>query len=87
MVILTATKKIDIHRILAVATLTIKEKRPDIVWLLQNIGQWGFSEGENQNLNHFINALRNDHPFARVLNIRQSDLPFTGNFERFQILH
>jgi len=43
------------------------------------------AEGENQNINQFIKALRNDHSFARVLNIRQSDLPFTGNFEGFQI--
>ena len=43
------------------------------------------AEGENQNIIHFINALRNDHSFARVSHIRQSDLPFTGNFEGFQI--
>ncbi len=43
------------------------------------------AEGENQNLIHFINALRNDHPYARVLNIKQNELPFTGNFESFQI--
>ena len=43
------------------------------------------AEGENQNLNHFINALWNDHSFARVLHISQSDLPFTGSFENFQI--
>ena len=42
-------------------------------------------EGENQNINHFINSIRDDHPYARVLNISQYELPFTGNFESFQI--
>ena len=42
-------------------------------------------EGENQNINHFINSIRHDHPYARVLNINQNELPFTGNFESFQI--
>jgi acylphosphatase len=43
------------------------------------------AEGENQDINHFINAIRNDHSFAKILNIKQSDVPFSGNFESFQI--
>lgn len=43
------------------------------------------AEGENQNINQFINSIRNDHLFARVLNINQNELPFTGDFESFQI--
>ena len=43
------------------------------------------AEGESQNIINFINSIRNDHPYARVLNIQQNDLPFTGKFENFQI--
>ncbi len=43
------------------------------------------AEGENQNINNFINIIRNDHPYARVLNIQQNEIPFTGKYESFQI--
>ena len=43
------------------------------------------AEGDNQHISKFINSVRNDHPYARVLNIQQNDLPYTGKFENFQI--
>jgi len=43
------------------------------------------AEGESQNINNFVSSIRNDHPYARVLNIQQNDLPYTGKFENFQI--
>ena len=43
------------------------------------------AEGESQNINNFINSIRNDHPYARVLNIQQIEIPFTGKYKSFQI--
>jgi len=43
------------------------------------------AEGENQNINNFIKSIRNDHPYARVLNIQQIEIPFTGKYKSFQI--
>ncbi len=54
MVRIIATKKIDIHCISALATIRVKEKRPNIVWLLNNIGHWDFSEGEISHLEQFL---------------------------------
>jgi len=43
------------------------------------------AEGESQNINIFISSIRNDHPYARVLNIQQNEIPFSGKHESFQI--
>ncbi|MCK5032307.1 MAG: acylphosphatase [Calditrichia bacterium] len=43
------------------------------------------AEGEIQNINRFIDDIINDHPYAKVLNIKKSDLPFTGSFDGFII--
>jgi acylphosphatase len=43
------------------------------------------AEGENQNIYQFIETIQNGHPYAKVLNIRKSEFPFTGNLDGFEI--
>ena len=43
------------------------------------------AEGENQNIIDFIKSIRNDHPYARVLNIQKNNIPFTGKYDGFQV--
>ena len=43
--------------------------------------------GENQKIIKFINSIRNDHPYARVLNIQQNEIPVTEKYKSFQITY
>ena len=41
--------------------------------------------GESHNIIKFINSIRNDHPYARVLNIQQNEIPIFEEYKNFQI--
>jgi acylphosphatase len=43
------------------------------------------AEGNAENINRFLHKISNDHPYAKVVNIKKSDRPFTGTYESFII--
>ena len=43
------------------------------------------AEGETEDINQFMNKICIEHPYAKVLNIRKSKMPLSGNFESFTI--
>jgi acylphosphatase len=43
------------------------------------------AEGDTESINRFLHKINNDHPYAKVVNIKKSNLPFTGNYESFII--
>lgn len=45
------------------------------------------AEGEIQNINQFIKTIKNDHPFARVLNIKKEEKTSFENFTDFSITY
>jgi len=54
---LHARKSINIVQRTAIATIKIKEKRPDLCYLLKNLGQLDFSKGEKNNLDLYLEYL------------------------------
>lgn len=59
MVTIRARKKIDVGCISAILTLKIKEKRPDIVALLDHMDKLNISDGEKENLGNYLEKYLN----------------------------
>ena len=57
MISINMEKEINVNRIICLLELKVKEKRPDITWLLGNLGQWGLSIGEKNNLIRYMEYL------------------------------
>ncbi len=57
MISINMEKEINVNRIICLLELKVKEKRPDITWLLGNLGQWGLSKGEEKNLIRYLEYL------------------------------
>lgn len=43
------------------------------------------AEGDSQNINKFIETIKNDHPYAMVSNIRKKEQPLSDSFNNFSI--
>lgn len=54
---ISAKKRIDLYRAQCLLQLKVEEKRPDLVWYLKNIGRWGLSVGETNNMERYLSYL------------------------------
>ncbi len=57
MIAIEMEKEINVNRIICLLELKIKEKRPDLIWFLRNLGKWDFSEGEEKNMFRYLDYL------------------------------
>lgn len=43
------------------------------------------AEGDETQIEIFINNIQNNHPYAKVFNLTQKNVPFTGKYKGFSI--
>ena len=43
------------------------------------------TEGEKELINKYIIAIRNNHPYASVVNLIQKEIPLSGKYRHFSI--
>ncbi len=43
------------------------------------------AEGDVTQVETFIRHIQNNHPYAKVINLVQKDVKYTGNYEKFSI--
>jgi hypothetical protein len=91
MVTIKARKKIDIGYISAILTLKVKEKRPDIVALLEHLDQLDVSNGEKQNLGNYLekylNLIKDGRLTGRGESAVQTGFVWMPEFGRYDIYY
>ena len=91
MVTLNAKKQIEINRISAVLTIKLKESRPDLVFLMKNLGKLKITQGERLNLQlylDYLNLVRDEVITAsgeRANETGMVDIPESGFYDLFYL--
>lgn len=57
MIRISAKKKMDVRRIECLLEIKINKHRPDLIWYLNNLGSWGFTRGEQVNMEDYLEYL------------------------------
>lgn len=88
---LTARKKTEINRIKALCEIKTREKRDDIVWLLQNYTSLSLTSGEGKNLERYLEVqfglLKNGYPTAEGQSALRNGMVFTPQFGIFRLFY
>lgn len=54
MICIKGNKMIDTHRAECLLQIKVQENRPDIIWYLREMGRWGLSPGETENMEDYL---------------------------------